>query len=789
MMRNMKKICISKDWDFYCPELDGQHQVDLPHDYSIQLPRNAHALGGAANGFFQGTSGRYTKYIQFDDSKHVILDVDGAYMCARISLNDNLLGMHPYGYTPILMDLSSKLRINSINKLDITTQNLQPSTRWYSGAGIYRDVYLWTGGSIRIEPRDVFINTTKIEKEKATVSVMLDVSSDNESDIVLQVQICSADRNVVATKDCGIHVEEGKNTKEFLFEIENPMLWNDEHPYLYEMVAEIRKNNIVEDVAKMKFGIRTIVANAKDGLLINGQSVKLRGGCIHHDHGGLGAASFPVAERRKLTLLKQAGYNAVRISHNPPSLALLEACDELGLYVMDEAFDMWNVPKNSYDYSLWFPYCWQNDIKAMVLRDRNHPCVISYSIGNEIAERNGLSDGVYWSRKLADEIRKYDATKLVAAGVCEVWSELEPNAPEEYKKTYLKELGVSTAEEIALNFDKITEQYMEPLDIVGYNYLYERYEKDHKNYPERIMWGSETHALNFYHSWSSVMRNSYVIGDFTWTAYDNLGEAGCGRSVWERDGEIKGISMAEYPWRQCYQGDFDLCGYRRPQSYFRESIWVGNCEPRIFTTHPEHFGEKHTGTGWHWHDVHETWTFEDKYLGRPVKVEVYTDAEEIRFLLNGQHVGVAVPKDGVAALTIPYEKGALTAISYRNNEEIKRYTLQTVGAPYKVQAVAEQEVLKADHRDLCYIGIAITDKEGHVVTEATNEVNCRVEGGELLSIFSGNPANEDEYCSGKCHVFEGRAVAVVRTKQPGTVKVFIESRELTTSEVVVNAVI
>ena len=785
----MKRLCISKGWDCYYQGKSGKQEIDLPHDYTIQLPRDVQALGGASNGFFTGVSGEYTKYIEFDNSEHIILDVDGAYMCSRIYLNDNLLGMHPYGYTPILMDLSDKANKDSVNKLTVSTQNLQPSTRWYSGAGIYRDVFLWTGGSVRIEPRDIFVTTTEIDKDKARLSVVLDITSDYEADILLDVQIRSPEGKVVQTKKMDVFVKAGKNTQALDFEVSRPMLWSDETPYLYELMAEITKDDIVEDVTEMKFGIRTIVVNAKDGLLINGKSVKLRGGCIHHDHGGLGAASFPAAERRKLTLLKQVGYNAVRISHNPPSLALLEACDEIGLYVMDEAFDMWNVPKNSYDYSMWFQYCWQDDIKAMVLRDRNHTCVISYSVGNEISERNGASDGAYWSRMLASEIRKYDSTKLVTAGVCEVWSELHPNAPEEYKENYLHRLGVSTVEEIALQWAEITEKYMEPLDIVGYNYLYERYEDDHKRYPERVIWGSETHALNFYHSWSSVMRNSYVIGDFTWTAYDNLGEAGCGRSVWERDGEITGISLADYPWRTCYQGDFDLCGYRRPQSYFRESIWVGDCEPRIFTTHPEHFGEKHTGTGWHWHDVHETWTFKDQYIGKPVKVEVYTDADEIRFILNGKDMGVAIPEAGIATMDIPYEKGELTAISYRNKAEIKRYTLQTVGNSCKVNAIAEQDTIAADNRDLCYIDITITDEAGRIVTEASNEVVCTVEGGELMTVFSGNPANEDEYYSGKCHVFEGKAVAVIRAKQPGDVKVRIESQGLESMEIVIHAII
>ena len=774
----MKKICISKDWRFSSPEHPEQINIDLPHDYSIGTTRNPKSAGGASNGFFEGTQGKYTKYMKFDNDEHVILDIDGAYMCARVFLNENMLTMHPYGYTPFLVDLTDKMRKNEYNKIEITTQNLQPSTRWYSGSGLYRDVFLWTGGKVRIEPWDVFINTENLSDTMAKVSAAVEITSDIDAVITFNVSILSPDGKQSASIEKEIGVTTGKNKYDFIFEIKNPALWSPETPNIYNLESEITLDGKIEDTFTSNFGIRTISADVENGLLLNGKSIKLRGGCIHHDHGALGSAAFHAAENRKLTKLKSAGFNAIRTAHYPPSLSQLELCDKLGIIVMDEAFDMWNVPKKDLDYSLWFADWWERDIKSMVLRDRNHPSVISYSIGNEIPERNCWSDGDIWSQKLSDEIRKYDNTKLVTAGICGFWHPTDENAPKEYKEYFNKMIGENRGDADGPDWGEWLTGHMKPLDIVGYNYYYKGYEKDHKRYPERIIWGSETHVLNFYHSWEAVMKNNHVLGDFTWTAYDNLGEAGTGRFLWERDGFIPGISLADYPWRACYQGDFDLCGFRRPQSYFRESIWVEDCEPKIFTTHPEHYGEGFSGTDWHWYDVHDTWTFDDKYIGKPVKVEVYTDADEIKFILNGKDIASATPIDGIATADINYEKGTLTAVSYKNGKEIKTSSLTTVGKTEKIKIIAEKSEFTADNRDLCYFEIYLTDKNGNRVPYAENELFCSCDGGELMCIFSGNPANEDEYTTNKCHAFEGRAIAVIRTKTPGNIKITVESKNL-----------
>ena len=766
----MIKKCISKEWSFSGNGVTKK--VDLPHDCIITLPRNPKSAGGASNGFFDGAKGCYSKFMYFDEAAHTILDIDGAYMCARIYFNDNLLDMHPYGYTPYLVDLSGKIRFGRSNKIDISVLNVQPSTRWYSGSGIYRDVYVWTGGKTRIEPWDLFVSTNSITDNCAELSIKYCITSDLDcqSDIIFEVS--DKNGNTVLKQSEALDLKEGKNNHELILNIKNAELWSPDSPVLYKLTTKISVNGELEDTSYTDFGIRTISADSKNGLLLNGKSIKLKGGCIHHDHGVLGSAEFPTAVYRKLSLLKNAGYNAVRTAHYPPSLTFLETCDKLGMLVMDEAFDIWNEPKNDLDYSLWFRDWWQRDISYMVLRDRNHPCVISYSIGNEIPERDGRSDGAIWSRKLSDEIRKYDNTRLVTEGICNLW---EPyyyatGLPEDYD--FIKFSDFSDP------FGEITAKGAEPLDIVGYNYLYERYEQDSKKFPDRVIWGSETYAITLFDSWSEVMSHPNVIGDFTWTAYDNLGEAGTGRYSWGEDGYINGISLAAYPWRSCFQGDFDLCGFRRPQSYFREAVWKNITSPHIFTTHPKHNGDIFSGTGWHWYDVSESWTFDDEYIGKPVKTDVYTTADEIIFFLNGTEIGRAVPVKGIASVEIPYQKGEVTAIAVRNGIEEMRFSLKTTEKAYKVKIVPESDSITADNRELCYYDIFVVDENDNLVTDGEFEIECELFNGELLGVFSGNPCNEDQYGSNKCHTFCGKAVAIVKCRYPGNIKLIVSAKGL-----------
>lgn len=739
----MKKTCISKGWSLNAPGTNGWISTDLPNDYSITQPRNPGAPGGASNGFFVGGEGTYVKELDIpEEKKHYILDIDGAYMYTRVSLGNFLLAKHPHGYTPFLVDLTPRVKFGETNKLTIRTDDCQPSTRWYTGAGIYRDVYLYEGGDIRIEPWDLWVETPETDLVKAYCIV----TSDRKDDVTVRFEIFDADENLVVSDEKKLTAD-GKTTVTGDIRIADANLWNIEDPYLYTIRATILEGDETLDNEELRFGIRTLSVDAENGLLINGESVKLRGGCIHHDHGVLGAADYPAACRRKVEKLRDAGFNALRIAHNPPSETLMEICDELGIIVMDEAFDCWRLDKGGRNnYHRYFDEWWERDTELMVRRDRRHTSVIAFSIGNEIPESKGDTDGDEWSKRISDKIRSLDPTRLVTSATFQM-----------------------TGEDV---WADNTKGYWKPLDICGYNYIYPRYERDHEQFPERVIWGSETHALHFYDSWHKVLDLPYVIGDFTWTAYDNLGEAGTGNSCWARDGHIPCIQLFGYPWRSCYQGDLDLCGYRRPQSYFREAVWIGGVTA-LFTTHPEHYGEDFSGTGWHWYDVLDTWTFDDKYIGKPVKCEVYTDADEVEWLINGRSLGRSKAEKAIAYMDIPYEKGELSVISYKDGVEHGRASLHTVGKESAVSVAPETDEITADNRDLCYFDITVVDENGDRVPHAKTRLTCIVEGGELMGIFSGDPANEDQYGSDVCHAFYGRAVAIVKTKTPGKVKVTV----------------
>ncbi len=792
----MKKVLFSKDWQLRVNLAGYFIPVDLPHDFAVTLPRIPNSPGGEYAGGYQGGTGRYLKYWKPEDTAAVFLDIDGSYMHTQIRINGDLFATHHHGYTPILEDLSGRINRGVTNKLDITATDIQPSSRWYSGAGVYRDVFLWYGDKVRIEPRDLFVTTKSIDDNEAVIHLTCIVSSDIDASgeccfeiregspksLSLPPALNKDTRgDVVLTHTADFSIGAGaKTTLELDIPIKDAKLWDAENPNLYTVLATVSVDGKTTDEASTTFGIRTVTADAKRGLLVNGKSVKLRGGCIHHDHGVLGAAEFPAAIYRKLSRLKKVGFNALRMSHNPPSTSLLEICDRLGIYIMDEAFDMWSERMTAADYHLWFPDWYERDLTKMINRDKAHTCVISYSVGNEVTESSGESYGAIWSKILADCVRKLDPTRLVTACTYSVtrWTD-DCADPKDYYEAFCAKHVKKDAEGKDIGWQERTAEYYAPFDICGYNYRYKFYEEDAAAFPERVIWGSETHALTFFESWQKVLAYPYVIGDFTWTAWDNMGEAGTGRFAWARDGHIDHISTMPYPWRNCFQGDFFLTGDRRPQSYFREAIWRGsNAELQIFTTHPDHYGEGFSGTLWHWYDVVPSWTFEDQWLGKPVKCEAYTTADEVEWFLNGKLLGTTKPEKAIATIDIPYAKGELKAVAKYSDGTRTEATLKTAGAPTKLLITPETKEILADNRDLCYFDIAITDDNGEVITASKAELTATVTGGELLGIFSGDPANTDEFTSPVCHAYEGRAVAIVRTKEPGEVVISITSPAL-----------
>lgn len=770
----MKRQCISKGWKFTEIPSNGVFtDVDLPHDYAISKPRDPN--GDPSNGFFRLGCGKYIQYRQFQPGKHYILMVDGAYSLSEVNFNEQLLAQHPHGYTPYLVDLTEHILPGLTNKLVITTNPLDYSTRWYSGAGIYRDVFLYEGGSVRIEPWDLFVSVKEVAKGQARLSVKYTVTADEDSDIL--VRFCVENE----TREENLFVQKGDKTeRETELIVNDPVLWDVDCPNLYTLRAEICKDGAVLDESECTFGIKTFSVSVDKGLILNGRPIKLRGGCIHHDHAALGARALPAAEERKIRLLKEAGFNAVRIAHNPPSEALLEVCDRLGMLLMDEAFDVWNKRKFvTHDYHIFFREWWQRDIAAMVKRDRNHACVLSYSIGNEIYEIDCTSEGAEWSRRLTAEVKKYDDTKLVTAAIQKISLakyRSDPTDPEDYQAYMHNKTGNGDDATIV----EITKPIEAPLDIVGCNYYHKKYELFHAANPNTVIWGSENWNIgtdaNIYDYWQNVLRQPYNIGDFQWTAIDNLGEVGHGAHYWEGEQDL--VYPIRYPWKSCNQGDLDLCGNRRPQSYFRESVWFDNTPHRIFVAHPKYFGKAHYGTRWHWNDVNETWTFADCYVGKPVQCEAYTSADLVIWYVNDREVGRTVPEKNMAVLNTVYEKGIIRAESYKNGEKISECSLQTADAPSKIQLHPEKGTLRADGRDLCYVQVAVTDEAGTLITDYPGTLSCEVSGGKLEAFFCADPCNDDQFPGPIAHAYKGRALAVVSAQQPGTVTLRVTGEDL-----------
>lgn len=788
----MIKTCISKGWKFTEIPSKGEFlDVDLPHDYSILKQRDK--SGDPSMGFFQLGCAKYVKYLNLSPNKHYILWVDGAYSLSEVNLNENLIAQHPHGYTPYLVDLTEYVLGGVSNKLVITTNPLEHSTRWYSGAGLYRDVFLCEGGDVRIEPWDLFVSSRNVTEDKADVVLKYTLTSDADKTGTVAFRVANAEGKTIAEATVPFTAKAGGKTEnECVITVANPVLWDVDNPYLYTVYGDVCSGGEVLDESESTFGIKTFSVSPEDGLILNGKPVKLRGGCIHHDHGALGATAYPVAEERKIRLLKEAGFNAVRIAHNPPSLAMLEACDRLGMILMDEAFDIWAKRKFvTHDYHIFFKEWWQRDIASMVKRDRNHPCVLSYSIGNEIYEIDGTSNGAMWAKTLTEEVKKHDDTKLVTACIQKISLaeyQAESIDPEDYKVYMRERTGNGDVERIM----DITREIEAPLDIIGFNYYHKKYDIFHKKNPDKVIWGSENWNIgenaNIYDYWQNVLNNSYNIGDFTWTAIDNLGEVGHGAHWWDSDLDEEGGYYIVYPWRTCNQGDLDLCGRRRPQSYFRESVWFGNNPIRIFTTHPKHHGEKHYGTRWHWNDVDETWTFDDSFVGKPVKCETYTGADYVLWYLNGKEIGKTVPEKNIATLETTYEKGELKAVAYKDGQKTSEATLVTADESRVIRLKAETDAIRADGRDLCYIDAILTDSKGVEIVEWDKLLTCRVEGGKLEAFFCANPCGDDDFTSKTAHPYKGRVLAVVSATEKGKLKLTVSGADLPDSTIEINVV-
>ncbi|HEY5055794.1 MAG TPA: sugar-binding domain-containing protein [Acidobacteriaceae bacterium] len=768
--------------------------LDVPHDWSIEdLPpggvaadaiwtdgttptRNGpfdryESAGGNATGWTVGGVGWYRKTFARPENVaaggKVELRFEGVYMNSDVWINGVHLGNHPYGYTEFAYDLTSHLK-DGENAVAIRANNSGRNSRWYSGSGIYRKVWLNSSGELRVPHYGVSITTPEVAADRALVNVAVTIESGAATTRHAAVWVRLMDgTTAVAEGNRAVIVQSGASQMAMCaLQVRNPRLWSPNDPQLYRAEVAIVADGKVADSTSLTVGVRKVEIDAVNGLRINGESFKMRGGCVHHDNGPLGSACIPRAEERRVEKLKANGYNAIRTSHNPPSRDFLDACDRLGMMVMDEAFDCWEIAKNPDDYHLYFDEWWKRDLESMVLRDRNHPSVVLWSIGNEIDER-AVPRGVELGTQMRDYVHQLEPTRKVTAAISGPWD--HPN---------------------------LTWEDMQPafayLDVGGYNYKLSQYEPDHAKYPERVIVGTETFPAEVYKDWQVIDRSSWVIGDFVWTAIDYMGEAGTGRTS-IRNGERRpgagGPAASGAPWFNAYCGDIDLVGNKKAASYFRDVVWRRSAiEMAVQRPLPKGYTE--APAQWGWSDELRSWTWPG-YEGALLAVRVYTRAGQVKLLLNGKEVGSKglTEQDGAKAeFIVPYAPGELKAVAYQDGREVASIVFATAGAAHSLVLTADRPKLKASRDDLSYIMAMVVDQAGRPVPDAVVPVTFTIRGvGEIAAVGNGNPKDLSSFRQPHKETFHGQCVVVVRPNGgAGTVEVRAQSAGLEEAAIALN---
>lgn len=776
-------------------------KVDLPHDYSIMhLPGEdgAEQIGpfsrkspgnGNSTGHVIGGEGWYRKSFvtgKKDKGKTVILKFDGVYMESEVWVNGRKAGVHKNGYTPFWFNITPHLNpAGKPNVIAVRVRNNGRNSRWYSGSGIYRNVHLTLVDPVHVPAWGISITTPRISPESASVEVNVEIRNDSEKPVKAKLGIVISDKNgkqAGSVSETVLLAAKSEKTVTESINVLNPLLWSVDTPNLYLAEITVDAGNRMRDRVSKSFGIRSVEISAEKGFLLNGKGMELKGACLHHDNGLLGSAAIERAEVRKAELMKAAGYNAIRCSHNPPSEAFLDACDRLGILVIDEFTDMWEWHKNPQDYSVFFREWWKKDLADMILRDRNHPSIIMWSIGNEILEESDTTR-IRIAKQLALHVRQLDDTRYVTQAVTGVFY------PDGWDSTA---------------------PMFEVTEVSGYNYSPDKFETDHQKYPGRIMYTSESFPKDAYDYWKAVTDHSFVIGDFVWTGMDYIGEVSLGSTSYVPAGQTTGMSgnfsgynipqgvnifdmMSKrpslWPYYVAWCGDLDLTGEKKPQMLYRDVLW-DNSKVGINVHAPVPEGYVENLSGWGWPDELPSWNWSGNE-GKLMQVRVFTKASRVRLELNGKIIGEKELSESdkfVAVFDVPYEPGELQAIVLEGGRETARKVLKTAGAPVAIRLTADRLRIKADPGELSYVKIELVDKDGIVVSDDPAEIKLSVTGNGYLAA-SGNADPKDMASVNNTHVFtfRGRAQAVLRPRGSGELKLTAGSSGLKSAELVIMA--
>lgn len=814
----MERINFNENWKvwkdldpfelvFHVPE--DAVNVDLPYDAMFHEEQRQ----GAVNGGYTGSidAGEYKYYKRFFVPEkyrggHVLLQFEGIYRNANVFVNQSKVGGSAYGYTDFTVEAGDYLRYGEENEVLVTVKCGTRSSRWYSGAGIYKDVWLIHGGDVYVKPADLRFTTLEVDEDGALTGVLAKIHNDSLIARTLQVtvEIREADTGTVETAAdrtkagdrqtaCATVAAVGEgsvavrntypvriNSRSVVelrknIYIDQAKLWDEFTPSLYTVTVTIAEEEKILDTTAVTSGIRKLTVDSRHGLRVNGRTVKLRGACIHHDQGILGAATYDDYEYRRVRRLKEAGFNAVRSAHNPASQALLRACDQLGVYVMDELVDVWNKSKVSYDYAIDFTRSWESDIEHMVAADYNHPSVILYSTGNEIFEIC-TEKGFETSRMLGDKFHELDPTRFTTNGINGAFAagdglaKIVDDITEGKADTGKGDVNVfMMAMETNMPgivshpiIGGILEKLETTMDIIGYNYMTSRYLMDAAEYADRVMVGTETYPKQIAENWEAITHCPAAVGDFTWTGWDYLGE----------------VSPA-YPDLMNVGGDISVTGNRRPVSFYREIVYGLTKQPCIAVQDPDSYGIPRNFGPWCFTDCTFCYSYEGQE-GRPIMIQVYGGGDSVELLVNGRSLGVQPCGRQTRYETqfnTVYEPGELTAVAYENGKEIGRTTLRTAGKP-------ETTVLTAEKYDtLAFVNIDVVDENGLLRADAQTPLSIRLEGDAKLLAFGGVKAlHHRGYELPDTTAGEGHALAVLKLAKEienrGKIRVTVTGEDL-----------
>jgi beta-galactosidase len=768
-------------------------KVDLPHDWSIEdLPTYSATNGSGAiwqdcncpetvgpfsrmksegegaTGWVVGGIGWYRRNFpmpRLPQGGRAILLFDGAYRNSELWINGTEAGKHPYGYTAFYFDITDLLHEKGDNVVAVKVSNIGKNSRWYSGSGIDRHVLLMTTGRVSIPVWGVHVQSSAISAAGAAISIAVQLSNHDSKPVTVRVSCKLLDEhgNVAGTLSAEKHLAAKESGEALLAtKLSQPHLWSPNSPGLYSSEVEVSCSGVVVDRNVTSFGVREIKVDAEHGMRINGESFKLKGGCVHHDNGPLGSAAIDRAEERRVELLKANGYNAIRCSHNPPSSVFLDACDRLGMMVIDEAFDMWEQQKNPDDYHLDFKEWWKRDLDGMLLRDRNHPSVIMWSIGNEISERSD-PDGVRIAKELSSRVRELDTSRPVTMAVPFFFDATKPRPWSDTDAAY---------------------QF---LDVCGYNYTKDHYESDHQLHPSRVMMGTESFPVQVAENWELVNKHSYIIGDFVWTGMDYIGESALGAAVLAPEKSRFGppapaaagadaaaaiqitlpknstFAKPGFPWFISYCGDIDLIGNKKAPSYLRDVVW-DRSPLEMAVVRPLPAGRKEQIMLWGFYDELRSWTWPGNE-GVTVTVRVYSKAEKVDLTLNGKPIEAAkaeFPAPFVTEFALPYAPGELKASAIVNGKLVEQ-VLRTTGNPSRIALRADRAHINTSRNDLSYIMAELQDDAGNPIEDGVAEIQFSVEGqGELAAVGSANPHEMASYHQAHSTTFHGRCLAILK---------------------------